>query len=133
VGGLGVLRATDADRAAVVAAGITLHEALAAHAELGEHGIATRVVDLYSVKPVDVEGLRATARAVGGRILVVEDHYAEGGLGDAVRGALAPVGVAVHHLAVREVPRSGPPRLLLERHGIGRAAIVAAVRALVEA
>ena len=72
------------------------------------------------------------ARATGNRMLVVEDHYPAGGLGDAVREAVAGAGVMVHHLAVREIPRSGPPRKLLERYGIGRGAIVSAVRGLIE-
>ncbi|HXH82083.1 MAG TPA: transketolase C-terminal domain-containing protein, partial [Candidatus Tectomicrobia bacterium] len=133
IGGLSVLRAGSDDRVAVVAAGITVHEALAAHAELAQAGLAVRVVDLYSVKPVDAQALLDIARAVPGGVLVVEDHYAQGGLGDAVREALGPAGVRVEHLAVREVPRSGPPAQLLERHGIGRAAIVAKARAMAAA
>jgi transketolase len=130
VGGLSVLRQSEHDRLTIVAAGITLHEALAAHAELAANGIQVRVIDLYSVKPVDADGLLAAARATGGMILTVEDHYLEGGLGDAVQEAVGSAGVRVHRLAVREVPRSGPPLKLLERYGIGRGAIVAAVRGL---
>jgi transketolase len=130
VGGLSVLRQSEHDRLTIVAAGITLHEALAAHTELAANGIQVRVIDLYSVKPVDADGLLAAARATGGTILTVEDHYLEGGLGDAVQEAMGSAGVRVHRLAVREVPRSGPPLKLLERYGIGRGAIVAAVRGL---
>jgi len=130
IGGLKVLRAGDDDRLTIVAAGITLHEALAAHEELLAAGLAVRVIDLYSVKPVDREGLLGAARATANTLLTVEDHYAEGGLGAAVLEAVGDTGVAVHRLAVREVPRSGPPRTLLERHGIGRGTIVAAVRSL---
>jgi transketolase len=133
VGGLKVLRSGQRDAVTIVAAGITLHEALAAHDELAHHGLAVRVVDLYSVKPVDGTALLEAARATGNRLLVVEDHYSAGGLGDAVREAVSGAGVMVHHLAVREIPRSGPPAKLLERYGIGRRAIVTAVRALVEA
>jgi transketolase len=133
VGGLKVVRSSERDVLTVVAAGITLHEALAAQAELAGAGVAVRVVDLYCVKPVDAEALRAAAQATGNRLLVVEDHYAEGGLGDAVREAVAPAGVWVHHLAVRDLPHSGPPRALLERYGIGRGAIVTAARGLIEA
>jgi transketolase len=133
IGGLKVVRAGDDDVLTIVAAGITLHEALAAHDELAGDGIAVRVIDLYSVKPVDAEALLAAARATGNRLLVVEDHYAEGGLGDAVREAVGEAGVRVRHLAVREIPRSGPPRKLLERYGIGRGAIVTAARSLAEA
>jgi len=132
VGGLKVLRAGAYDVLTIVAAGITLHEALAAHDELIGLDIPVRVVDLYCVKPVAAEALLAAARATAHRMLVVEDHYAEGGLGDAVREAVSEEGVIVHHLAVREIPHSGPPRKLLERYGIGRGAIVTAARKLAE-
>jgi transketolase len=131
VGGLKVLRRTDHDRVAIVAAGITLHEALAAHDELAGAGIAVRVIDLYCVKPVDVAALLDAGRACPQGVLTVEDHYGEGGLGAAVLEALGDSGVRVHRLAVREIPRSGPPKKLLERYGIGRAAIVSKVRELV--
>jgi transketolase len=131
LGGLKVLRSGEHDALTIVAAGITLHEALAAHDVLAGHGIAARVIDLYCVKPVDDQGLLEAARRTGNRLLVVEDHYPAGGLGDAVRDAVSGAGVTVHHLAVREIPRSGPPLKLLERYGIGRAAIVTAVRELI--
>lgn len=118
VGGLKVLRQTARDRVTVVAAGITLHEALRAWHLLHDRGVDVRVVDLYSVKPVDRAGLLAAARATGNRLLTVEDHYAEGGLGDAVLEALAGEGVQVTKLAIREVPRSGAPDALLERYGV---------------
>jgi transketolase len=130
-GGLKVVRQSTSDRLTIVAAGITLHEALAAHGELAAEGIAVRVIDLYSVKPVDAAALRAAARETGNRLLTVEDHYAEGGLGAAVLEAVADAGLVVHLLAVRELPRSGKPQELLERYGIGRAAIAARVRQLV--
>jgi transketolase len=128
VGGLKVLRQSDHDQLAIVAAGVTLHEALAAHDELGKAGIAVRVIDLYSVKPVDAAALVAAGRASAGRLLTVEDHYAEGGLGDAVLEAVAETGLATYRAAVTEIPRSGAPRALLERYGIGRGAIVRKVR-----
>jgi transketolase len=131
VGGLNVLRQTDADRIAIVAAGITLHEALAAHDELAGAGIAVRVIDLYCVKPVDAAALLEAGRRCASGLLTVEDHYAEGGLGAAVLEAVGDTDVKVHRLAVREIPRSGPPRKLLERYGIGRGAIVTRVRELV--
>ncbi|HET7340117.1 MAG TPA: transketolase [Methylomirabilota bacterium] len=130
VGGLKTVRSSEADALTIVAAGVTLHEALAAHDELAGGGVRVRVIDLYCVKPVDAERLLAAARATHDRVLVVEDHYAEGGLGDAVREALGASGVRVHQLAVREIPHSGPPRKLLERYGIGRGAIVTKVREL---
>ena len=132
VGGLKVLRRSDADRVAIVAAGITLHEALAAHDELATAGIAVRVIDLYCVKPIDAAALLEAGRACARGLLTVEDHYAEGGIGAAVLEAVGESGIAVHRLAVREIPRSGPPKKLLERYGIGRAAIVAKVRELVD-
>lgn len=124
IGGAKVVRAHPGDRLTIVGAGITLHEALAAADELGSRGIPVRVVDLYCVKPVDRTTLLDAARATGGALMTVEDHYAEGGLGAAVAEALSDTGIVVHRLAVRELPRSGPPRQLLERYGIGRGAIV---------
>lgn len=128
IGGLKVVRASDADRLTLIAAGITLHEALAAHAELARTGLAVRVVDLYSLKPIDTAALLAAARATGNTLLTVEDHYAEGGLGAAVLEAVGDAGIIVHRLAVPEIPRSGAPRKLLERYGIERGAIVTRVR-----
>ena len=128
VGTLKTLRRSDGDRLAIVAAGITLHEALAAQAELATSGVAVRVIDLFCVKPIDATALLEAARACDNRILTVEDHYAEGGIGDAVMEAVGTAGIAVHRLAVREIPRSGSPKQLLERFGIGRGAIVTKVR-----
>ncbi len=89
VGGSKVLRSSDDDKVTIVAAGITLHEALKAADVLAGEGIAARVIDLYSVKPIDADTLAAAARATGGRVMTVEDHWAEGGIGDAVAAALA--------------------------------------------
>jgi transketolase len=128
IGGAKVLRRSGSDVAAVLAAGITLHEALRAHELLAARGIAVRVVDLYSVKPVDAATVEACARECGGRLVVVEDHWPEGGLGDAVAevfaGRAAP---AIRRLAVRDMPGSGTPRELLDAAGIGADAIVEAV------
>ncbi len=133
IGGSRVLRRTEEDQITLVGAGITLHEALKAADELGEHGIAARVIDLYSVKPVDEETLRQAA-ADTGAIVTVEDHWPEGGLGDAVLGALAEVeGVRVRKLAVTEMPGSGKPAELVHAAGIDAEAIVAAARELVRA
>jgi transketolase len=130
IGALKTLRSSGQDRLAIVAAGITVHEALAAHAELAKDGIAIRVIDLFCVKPVDATALLEAARASDNRLLTVEDHYAEGGIGSAVLEAVGDAGVIVHRLAVREIPRSGSPKQLLERYGIGRGAIVTKVREL---
>jgi len=133
VGGLKVLRESAADRATVVAAGITVHEALRAWEALRDRGVAVRVIDLYSVRPLDVAALVAAVRATGGRLVTVEDHYAGGGLGDAVLEALAGQAVRVRKLAVTELPRSGKPAELLDRHGISARWIVQAVTELVGA
>ena len=106
---------------------MTLHEALKAWGQLKDRGVPIRVIDCYSIKPVDRAGLLAAARATGGRLIVVEDHYPEGGLGDAVLDALATEGIRVHKLAVREVPRSGKPQELLDRYGISARQIAAKV------
>ena len=128
VGGLKVLRHSESDVATVIGAGVTVFEALKAHDELEKQGIKIRVVDLYSLQPVDAAALVCCARETKGRMITVEDHYANGGIGDAVAGAIAPDGFTVHRLAVREIPRSGTPDQLLDRYGISASHIVAAVR-----
>jgi transketolase len=127
IGGLKVLRESTADRATVVAAGITLHEALGAWETLRQRGVSVRVIDLYSVKPIDRPGLVTAAQATGSRLITVEDHYAGGGLGDAVLEAVSPEGIRVRKLAVTELPRSGKPSELLDGHGISARRIVDAV------
>jgi transketolase len=134
VGGSRVIRSSDDDDVTLVGAGITVHEALKAADALEEDGITARVIDLYSVKPVDTETLQAAAEATG-RIVTVEDHFPEGGVGDAVLAALAEVDERPHviKLAVREMPRSGKPEELLSAYGIDAEHIAAAARKLVEA
>jgi len=131
VGGSKVVRQSANDRLTIVAAGVTLVEALGAHALLAKDGIAVRVVDAYSVKPIDVEGLRAAARATGGKLMVVEDHYADGGLGDAVLNALSGEPVSVTKVAVDDLPRSGKPAELLAMFGLDAASIAKRARTLV--
>jgi transketolase len=134
IGGSRVLR--QGDDLAIVAAGITLHESLKAADKLIAEGIDARVIDLYSVKPVDAETLRAAAEATGGRIITVEDHWSEGGIGDAVLEALSDDGEVppqVVRLAVREMPGSGKPAELLAAAGIDADHIAQAARALVGA
>ena len=128
VGGLKVLRESAADVATVIGAGITVFEALKAYDQLNAAGTSIRVIDLYSVAPVDQAALVAAGLATGGRIITVEDHYAAGGIGDAVAEAVAGAGLAVQRLAVREIPRSGKPEELVERFGISAAHIVEAVK-----
>jgi transketolase len=132
IGGSRVLRAGDEDEVALIGAGITVHEALKAADVLAEEGIGARVIDLYSIKPLDVETLSAAAEATGGRLVTVEDHWAEGGLGDAVAAALADSDEPprIVKLAVTEMPRSGKPEELLARAGIDAEHIARAARSL---
>ncbi|HEV2237810.1 MAG TPA: transketolase [Ktedonobacterales bacterium] len=135
IGGSKVVRQSAADQVAVIAAGITLHEALKAYDQLKGEGIAVRVIDAYSVKPLDARTLQAAARDTGGRLVVAEDHWFEGGLGDAVldafaggEGAAAEPGPKVIKLAVRSMPGSGKPDELMDAAGISASHIVAAVK-----
>jgi transketolase len=133
IGGSRVLRSSEEDEVALVGAGITVHEALAAAELLSEDGIVARVIDLYSIKPLDGGTLVAAAQATGGRIVTVEDHWPEGGLGEAVLSAFAAADERprVVSLAVRELPSSGTPDELLAAAGIDAAHIAAAARRLV--
>jgi transketolase len=135
IGGSRVLRSSEEDDVAVVAAGITVHEALSAAETLADEGISARVIDLYSIKPLDRDALVAAVEATQGRIVTVEDHWPEGGLGEAVLGALAEAGELAHVtvLAVREMPSSGKPAELLAAAGLDASHIAAAARALVQA
>jgi transketolase len=135
VGGSKVVHSSEGDDVAIVTAGITLHEALKAADRLAEDGISARVIDLYSLKPLDTETLRAAADATDGRLIAVEDHWPEGGLGEAVLAAFADADERprVVHLAVREMPTSGKPAELLAAAGIDAEHIAAAARRLVGA
>ena len=133
IGGSKVVRESNKDRATIVAAGITLHEALKAVDVLAHEDIAVRVIDVYTVKPIDAETLADAARATGGRVVVVEDHWVEGGIGDAVLAALADKGfrdLHYRHLAVRKMPGSGKPAEMLDDAGLSTVHIVRAVKAL---
>jgi transketolase len=134
IGGSRLTRSSDSDDLTIVGAGITLHEALAAAETLAGEGISARVIDLYSVKPIDAATLAEAAEATGG-IVVVEDHWPEGGLREAVLEALngAGVNVPVTGLAPTGMPTSGTPAELLDQAGIDRAHIATAARALVRA
>jgi transketolase len=129
IGKCKVLRKGGRDRALVVAAGVTVFQALAAFDQLAEHGIAIRVIDLFSVQPIDRDQLIASAKAAGGLVITVEDHYAHGGIGDAVFSALSEERVRGRKLAVRGIPRSGKPEQLFEKCGISARDIVSAVMA----
>lgn len=130
VGGSKLLRSSGNDAVTVVAAGIAVHEALAACETLAAAGLAVRLIDAYSVKPLDAEAILAAARATRNTVLVVEDHYFDGGLGDAVLNAVAVHDVEVHKLAVTGVPRSGTPDELLDACGLSARHIAAKVREL---
>jgi transketolase len=129
IGGSKVLKQSDKDTVAVIAAGITLHEAIAAYEELKKEGIFIRVIDLYSIKPADKETLRKAAN-VCQAFITVEDHFAEGGIGEAVRTLVADIDVPVHCLAVRKMPKSGKPGELLDYEEISKDAIISKVREL---
>jgi transketolase len=127
IGGCKVLRRSPQDVVTVVGAGVTVFEALKAQEELQKAGVAIRVIDLYSVKPVDEATLKEAAAATRA-VLTVEDHFPEGGLGDAVRTALAATSTPVYSLAVEKKPKSGKPRELLDYEGISTAGIIAKVK-----
>jgi len=134
VGGSKLVRSSDDDQVTLIGAGVTLHEALAAAEILHGEGIAARVIDLYSVKPVDADALVAAADATGGRIVVAEDHHPEGGLGSAVADALLAAGqqnLRLTRLAVSGMPGSGTGDELLAWAGIDASHIAAAARTLV--
>jgi transketolase len=135
IGGSKVLRSSDNDQVVLVGAGVTLHNCLAAADRLSGEGIAARVIDLYSVKPVDTETLLQAVAATGGRIVVAEDHYRQGGVGAAVLEALAATGrcdMSITHLAVTELPGSGTSGELLAVAGIDADHIADAARQLVK-
>jgi transketolase len=135
VGGAKVVRSTPGDRVTLIGAGVTLHNCLDAADELARDGISARVLDLYSLKPIDTQALLDAAAATGGRLVVVEDHYPEGGIGGAVLEAFSDAGhpAQITHLAVRGLPGSGTPAELMEAAGISAAHIVRAVRDLLGA
>ncbi|MGH7903782.1 MAG: transketolase [Candidatus Dormibacteraceae bacterium] len=134
IGGSKIVRSSPDDQVAILGAGVTVHNALAAADALAERRVRARVIDLYSVKPVDAEAIREAARVTDGRLVVVEDHYPQGGLGAAVMEAVAadPKPPRIVHLAVQGLPGSGTPAELIEAAGIGAGQIAAAAARLVE-
>jgi len=135
IGGAKVVRSSPDDQVTLVGAGVTLHNCLAAADQLGRDGIAARVVDLYSVKPIDTETLVTAAAATGDRLVVVEDHYPAGGIGSAVLEALNDAGhpARIVHLAVRGLPGSGTPAELMDAAGISTGHVVQAAREVLRA
>ena len=130
IGGAKVVRQGAGDKVTVVGAGVTLHEAIKAADTLAKEGIGITVIDAYCVKPLGKDVIKAAAAKTNNVVVTVEEHYAEGGLGDAVAGELSAEGVKVHKLAVRELPRSGKAEELLAKYGLDAAAIVKKVKSL---
>jgi transketolase len=131
IGQAKVVKQAEDDKVTVIGAGITLAEAMEAHTLLSAEGINVTVIDLFCVKPIDSATIIAAAQKTGGTILVVEDHYPEGGLAEAVRTACTLEGFKVHSLAVERIPRSGQPQELLEKFNIDRHAIVNKVKEII--
>jgi len=124
-----VVRQSDSDKCLLIGAGITLHECIKAQETLAGEGINCRVFDPFCIKPIDAEGIIANAKACGGNIVVVEDHYPEGGVGEAVSSAVSmEAGIRVHRLAVTGLPRSGPPTALMEMFGVSAKQVIEAVK-----
>jgi len=133
IGGSKTLKSSDKDVAAVIAAGITLHESLKAYELLAAEGIHIRVIDLYSVKPIDGENIKKAATECGGQLFVVEDHWPQGGLGDAVLEVFegqSDLHPNVTRIAVRDMPGSGKPEAMLDAAGISAKHIVEAIKAI---
>jgi transketolase len=132
IGGSKVVRSSEDDAVTVVASGITVHEAIKAADELQESGVAARIIDAYSIKPIDGETLRAAARATNGKVVAVEDHWPEGGLGEAALTALSEEAdtLQFEHLAVNIMPGSGKSEELMDAAGISANHIVDAARKL---
>ncbi len=130
IGGSKVLRRSDADALTIVTAGVTVFAALEAAEAVAGEGVHVRVVDLYSVKPVDAATLAAAGRETG-LVVTVEDHYSAGGIGDAVCEVLSPLGIRVERVAVQEVPRSGTPEELMDVNGLSARALAGTIRRLV--
>lgn len=132
IGQAKLVKKSDKDQVLVIGAGITLHEAISAAGQLAKAGINIRILDPFTIKPLDVNAVIQNAKACGGRVVTVEDHYEQGGLGEAVLSALAmePSIFLVKKLAVPTVPRSGPPTVLLDMFGISAKHIVNAVQEL---
>lgn len=126
IGKAHVVKSSSKDQVLIVAAAITLSEAFAAANELAKVGINVRILDPFTIKPIDAASIIKNAKEVGGRIITVEDHYPEGGIGDAVLAAVSEErDIIVKKLAVPTVPRSGPTAVLLDRFGISARQIVA--------
>lgn len=130
IGGAKILRQAEGDKVTVVGAGVTLHEALKAADALKAEGIGITVIDAYSVKPLGADVIKAAAQKTNNLVITVEDHYMEGGIGDAVAGELSSAGIKVHKLAVNSLPHSGKAEQLLAKYGIDAAGIAKKVKSV---
>lgn len=127
------MKKSDKDQVLIIGGGVTLAEAVTAANELAKIGVAVRVLDLFTIKPIDRDAIIKNAREVGGRILTVEEHYPEGGIGEAVLSAVAlERDIIVKLVAVPKVPRSGPPNALLDYYGLSAKHIVNYVQELIK-
>lgn len=132
IGKAKVVKSSPSDKVLVIGAGVTLYEALNAAEDLEKSGINVRVIDPFTIKPLDAATIIKNAKECGGKIITVEDHYAEGGLGEAVLSAVAEErDIIVRKLAVTDIPRSGPANVLLDLFGISAKNVVAAVKKFV--
>ena len=129
IGGSKIVKSSKRDKVTVVAAGITLHNALEAYEDLKKKRIYIKVIDAYSVKPLDKAGIQRAVKETKGRVVVVEDHFEEGGLGEAVKTALTGP-TKFTHLCVRDFPRSGTPKELMKKYKISKGDIIRAVKKL---
>lgn len=133
IGKANVIKSSANDQVLLIGAGVTLHEAVKAADELAIVGINARVIDPFTIKPIDTQTIIKNAKEVGGRIVTVEDHYPQGGVGEAVQSAVAlERNIIVKKLAVSNIPRSGPPTVLLENYGISARNIVAEVQEILK-
>lgn len=131
IGGSKIIKRSKNDKATVIAAGITVHEALKAYEELRRENISIRIIDAYSVQPIDKDNITKEVAKTGRKAVVVEDHFQNGGLGDAVAQALNGKAEIVH-LAINDMPRSGKPEELLDKYGIDAEHIKSAVKKLIK-
>jgi len=123
-----VVKQSETDVVTVIGGGVTIHEAIKAAEQLAGKGVNIRVIDPFTIKPIDAEAIVKNARATKGRVITVEDHYPEGGIGEAVASVIAQhPGIIMKRLAVNRIPRSGPPNVLLDMFEISAKAIIAAV------
>lgn len=132
IGGCSVLKQTTHDVVCVVAAGITVFEALKAYKQLSQESISIAVIDLYSIKPLDASTILKVARACHNKVITIEDHYLEGGMGEAVVNALKNTGVEIHTMAVTKLPRSGTPEELIAYEDINAKALIKKVKEVIQ-